>query len=369
MRRRWAPVLMLVGVVACAGKESSEAIPTPVRVRPLEQIEQLSGARYSGTVEPGTRVDVAFKVGGYVRELAQTKSVTGPRKIQEGDVVAKDDMLAVLRETDYQQKKLAAQASLAEAEAAQKQAQLDFDRTQKLTATGAIAKVELDAQSARLTTSRARVEGARAQVREAEISLADCTLKSPIDGVVLKRAVEVGTLVSPGTVAFTIADTKSVKVVFGAPDVLIDKLQTGGKLPVSFDAVPGQFFGTITRIAPSADPKSRVFDVEATIPNHDDRLKVGMIAKLVVPEGVLPPAALALPLTAVVRSPHDPRGYSAFVVEQVNGKDVAHLKDVKLGDVVGNAVLVTDGLREGERVVTMGATLLNDGEHVRVVPE
>ncbi len=126
--------------------------------------------------------------------------------------------------------------------------------------------------------------------------------------------VEVGSLVGPGALGFVIADTKTVKVVFGAPDKLIEKLRPGGSL-VRFEAVPGDFSGTITRIAPSADVRSRVFDVEATLPNPKDQLKVGMIAKLVSPTRRSTRRRWSLPLTAVVRSPRDPRGFSVYVVE------------------------------------------------------
>jgi multidrug efflux system membrane fusion protein len=278
-------------------------------------------------------------------------------------------VLAVVRESDYEQRVAAAQAQLAEAVAGEKQAELDFDRSQKLVATNAVAKVELDTQSARLATAKARVEGARSRIREAEIQLADCTLRAPIDGVILKRAIEVGTLVSPGTVAYVIADTKTVKIVFGAPDRLMEKLQRGGTLGVTFDAIGGDFTGIITRIAPSADAKSRAFEVEVTIPNPDDKIKVGMIAKLMIGEAALAAQTLVLPLTAVVRSPRDPRGFSVFVVTNEGGKDVAHLRDVKLGEVVGNAVIVTEGLKVQDRVVSMGATLLTDGDPVRIIPE
>jgi multidrug efflux system membrane fusion protein len=148
----------------------------------------------------------------------------------------------------------------------------------------------------------------------------------------------------------------------------MEKLKPGGTLAVTFDAPTGDFNGTITRIAPSADPKSRVFEIEATIPNPNEQLKVGMIAKLVVPEGALASHALVLPLTAVVRSPRDPRGFSVFIVDGEGGKEVARLKDVKLGDVVGNAVIVSEGLEPKQRIVSMGATLLTDGEPVRVIP-
>lgn len=361
---------VFVSAPACRRTDAAarDTIVTPVRVRVVEERSQLSGTRYSGTVEPGTRVDLAFKVGGYVRELAQIKAGKETRKIQEGDWVTKGTVLAVVRESDYEQRVMAANAALAEAIAAEKQAQIEFDRTQKLTASSAVAKAELETQSARLATAKARVDGARSGIKEAEIALADCTLRAPIDGVILKRPIEVGSLVAPGALGFVVADTRSVKVVFGAPDRLIEKLKPGGQVDVAFEAVTGSFKGTITRISPSADPKSRVFEVEATIPNPDDQLKVGMIAKLVVPEGALAERTLVLPLTAVVRSPRDPRGFSVFVIDEGGGKDTARLRDVKLGDVVGNQVVVTDGLKIGDRIVTMGATLLADGDAVRVIP-
>jgi multidrug efflux system membrane fusion protein len=363
-------VVAALAASACGHKEAdrAEKVVTPVRVRVVEERSQLAGARYSATVEPGTRVDLAFKVGGYVRELAQMKVGNETRKVQEGDWVTKGTVLAVVRESDYEQHVSAANAALAEAVAAQKQAQLDFDRAQKLTASNSVAKTELEAQSARLETARARVDGARSRIKEAEIALADCTLRAPIDGVVLKRPIEVGSLVGPGSVAFVIADTKNVKVVFGAPDRLIEKLKPGGQLDVAFEAASGNYAGTITRIAPSADPKSRVFEVEATIPNPNDQLRVGMVAKLVVPETALSERALVLPLTAVVRSPRDPRGFSVFVVEGDAGRETARLRDVKLGEVVGNQVVVSEGLKVGDRIVSMGATLLVDGEAVRIIP-
>lgn len=364
--KRWFGAVLVVVAAACGGRGEAppEKIVTPVRTRVVEERSQLAGARYSGTVEPGTRVDLAFKVGGYIRELAQIKAEGGQRKVQEGDWVKAGTVLAVVRESDYETQVAAGQAALAEAVASQKQAQLDFDRTQKLVASSSVAKVELDAQSARLDTAKARVEGAQSRIREAQMALSDCTLRAPIDGVILKRPIEVGSLVAPGAVGFVLADTRTVKVVFGAPDRLIEKLKPGAQLDVAFEAIQGDFKGTITRLSPSADPKSRVFEVEATIPNPNDQLKVGMISKLVIPEAALQERALVLPLTAVVRSPHDPRGFSVFVVEN----DHAKIRDVKLGEVIGNQVIVSEGLKVGDRIVSMGATLLSDGERVKVIP-
>ncbi len=369
MRTLLTLVVLAFALAACGhkGPPPGEKVPTPVRVRKVEERTALAGARYSGSVEPGTRVDLAFKVGGYVREIAMTKGAAGEaRKVQEGDFVTKGTVLAVVRESDYEMRVSGANAAVTEALAAQKQVQLDFDRAQKLAATNAISKAELDTQGARLATANARVEGAKARIQEAQISLADCTLRAPIDGVVLKRPIEVGSLVAPGSVGFVIADTKTVKVVFGAPDRLVEKLKPGAELKVTFEAVPGERTATISRIAPSADLRSRVFEVEASMPNADGQLKVGLIGKLVVPEAALASSSLVLPLTAVLRSPRDPRGFSVFVLE---GEAKVKMTDVKLGEVVGNGVIVSEGLAVGDRVVSMGATLLHDGDAVRVIPD
>ncbi len=360
------------GLSGCGGgheEPQTSKLPVPVKVRAVAAPSSQGAARYSGTLEPATRVDMAFKVGGYIREIAQVKGQGGaPRKIQEGDWVTRGTVLAVVRESDYEQQLGSAKAGLAEATANQKQAQLDYERASKLLAGNSVSRAEVDNANARLELANARVDGARSRASAAQISLGDCVLRAPMDGVILKRAVEVGSLVAPGSVGVVLADTKTIKVVFGAPDSLLEKLKLGGSVVVTLEAVHGEISGKITRIAPSADPKSRVFDVEASIPNPTDQLKVGMVASLKLPEGAAATLSLTLPLTAVVRSPHDPRGFAVYVVEGEAGKEVARQRDVKLGTVLGNSVLVTEGLKSGDRVVSMGATLVIDGGPIRIIP-
>jgi multidrug efflux system membrane fusion protein len=362
-------------LAACRSQaaSSSERTPTPVRVRAAQQASATSGGRYSGTVEPFTRVDLAFKVGGYVRMLAQGTGPDGAKHtLQEGDFVTKDTVLAVVRESDYQARVDLARAQVAEAVAGQKQVQIDWTRVSKLVASGSLAAAELDTVSSRRDTAAAQVSEAQASLNEAQIALGDCTLRAPSDGVVLKRATEVGSLVGPGSLGFTVADTRTMKVIFGAPDTLVERLKIGDPLPVTLQALPGgELEARVTRIAPSADTASRVFDVEAQLPNPKDRIKVGMIASLQIPGGAAgsagAPATLILPLTAVVRSPHDPRGFAVFVAAGDPGAERAKLVDVKLGDVIGSGVYVVDGIAAADRVVTMGATLVRDGDPVRVI--
>jgi RND family efflux transporter MFP subunit len=371
-------LLAVLGLATCLGAAAckqadaaAEKSLTVVRVRPVEQQGGQTATRYSASLEPFAKVDLAFKVSGYVRDILEVKDLDGKlRVLQEGDLVAKDSILAHVREGDYLQRVAGAKAQLAEADALREQARLEGDRTQKLVASQSLAQSQLDNVKAQLDAANARVDAARAGLQEAQNAVDDTSLRTPLDGVVFKRAIEVGSLVSAGSLGFTIADTRSVKAVFGVPDVMVEKLQLGSELAITTEAVPGvEFKGRITRVSPSADPKSRVFEVETTIPNPKQALKVGMIASLKVEEAPVGHPATVVPLNSVVRSPKDPNAFAVYIVTDAGGgKEVAHCREVTLGDPLGNRILVTSGLSPGDRVVVRGATLVSDGETVEVIP-
>ena len=107
----------------------------------------------------------------------------------------------------------------------------------------------------------------------------------PFSGWVLKRSVDVGTLVGPATNGFTLADTRSVKAVFGVPDTAMANVKLGSAQSVTTEALPGSFSGHITSISAAADPKSRVYSVEVRIDNPRNELKAGMIASIILAGG------------------------------------------------------------------------------------
>jgi RND family efflux transporter MFP subunit len=135
------------------------------------------------------------------------------------------------------------------------------------------------------------------------------------------------------------------------------------------DAVPGtEFTGHISRISPAADSSSRVFDVEVTIPNSEGLLKPGMVASITVNEMGATKEFPVVPLTAVTRSKVDPNAYAVMVIEEVNGKHIARLRNVELGESYGNSVAVNSGVKPGEIVITTGVSQVADGEEVLVMP-
>jgi RND family efflux transporter MFP subunit len=329
-----------------------------------------SAQRYSASISPYTQVALAFKVSGYVREILQMKGADGRmRDVQEGDTVAKGTVLAHLNESDFVDKVNGARAQVAAARAALTKATQDWKRASNLWTTQSITAPDHDRVRKEYDTARAQVDGARSQLAEAQLNLGYCALSTPMDGVVLQRNIEVGSLAAPGSTAFTLADTSSVKAVFGVPDVILHDVHMGNSLSIVTDSLPGvDLRGRITAIAPSADPQNRVFNVELTVPNPQGQLKVGMVASLQLAAGAMPAPVPVVPLTAIVRAPNDPKAYAVFVVDEKDGAATAHARTVRLGDVFGNAIAVPDGVSVGERVIVTGATLVADGQAVQIIP-
>jgi multidrug efflux system membrane fusion protein len=288
--------------------------------------------------------------------------------------VTRGTVLARVREAEYRQRVDQGRAGLAEAEAGLAKARQDLERARTLFALDSLVKPDLDAAQASFDASQARLAVARADLELANLALRDCALTAPSAGILLERRVEAGALVASGTVGFVLGDISAVKARFGIPDAAIGTLTPGERIGFTVDAVAATSFeGRVTAIAPAADAQSRVFDVEITIPNRDGRLRPGMIGTVTLPAtgAALPAAsgaAQTVPLTAVVRAKSGSGDYAAFVVERQGGTDVARLRTVRLGDVIGNAIVVRGGLAAGEQVVVSGASLLVDGEPIRVVP-
>ena len=418
--------LFLMTVVGGCGRKPAEKTPVPVKVTAVELNSASTEAKYSATIIPRTEVDLAFKVGGYVDALRKVRGVDGKmRDIQEGDRISAGSMLARVRQNDYQVKFNEAQsqasearsgvtvskaqyeeavsgiasskAQLVEAEAAYLKAKLDFDRAENLFASHSMTKADYDSAKAQYDMSNAKVAAARSQVQvirakadsakanidviqaksqsaqavvqETQIPLHDTELKSPLNGVVLQKSIEKGTLVSTGDKAFVVADTSSVKAVFGVADVALGEMRPGSKLSVESETMPGkEFEGQITSVFPAADAKNRSFTVEVTIANPDYSLRPNMIVSLRVATKQATVAQPVVPLNAVIKSKSNADGYAVIAVTEEGGREVARLRNVKLGESFGNAVAVAEGLKQGDRVITTGGTMVNDGDEVKVIP-
>jgi RND family efflux transporter MFP subunit len=367
-------LLIVVLLLGCHRQEPYTKPPIAVRVQTASLTQHESTSAYSGTVRAHAQIDLAFKVAGYVDSIAsvappqsKTNRKTQSRWLQAGDAVTRGTLLASLREADFQQRVSELTGMNAETQAALTNAAKDYNRAKMLFADGAISPAELDAAKSRYQSLAGGAMAAGARVQQASTLLSDSQLKAPFDGILLERRVDIGALVQPNMPAFVLADTSTVKVLFGVPDSVQKDLPLGVAALVTTDALPGRIFeGTVTKVGAQADPKTRVFDVEVSVDNADGTLKVGMVASVQLGKNA-PNAGsqLLVPLSAIVRPSGSNEGYAVFVTDDAN---VARQRVVQLGDLVGNRVAITGGLKDKERVVVLGATLLGDGQVVTIIP-
>ncbi|MEF3696040.1 efflux RND transporter periplasmic adaptor subunit [Desulfolutivibrio sp.] len=371
VRRAVASFFALALVLALAGcaedKPPFEKPPTPVEVVAVEALPVGDALTYSATLIPNERVDLAFKVGGYVKDIATALGPDGvPRVLQKGDKVKRGMVLAALKDDDYRAALKKAQAAREEELASLREATVNFERYQTLYNQKVVAKSELDKAKEKFDFYKASSDRTTHQIEEASLQLKDTVLAAPLDALVLSRSIEKGTLVATGTLAFVLADLSTVKAVLGVPDFMLRHVHPGDTVPIRVEALGNQVFpGIVLSVAPSADPKSRVFDVEVAIKNPDLTLKDGMIASATLAGEQL--SRLVLPVSAVVRDPADPNGFLVYVVLEGDGAATAKGHKVTIGDVTGNRVTLIDGPQPGARVITTGATMVFDGAPVRVI--
>ncbi len=267
-RTHWIAAAALAAT-ACGGDPPAAVPPVPVSVVQVGGSSGDPGAtRYSGAIKADESVDLAFRVSGIVDAITQVRGADGRlRAIQDGDPVRKGQVLARLRQSEYRDQ-------VADADAALRQAEADYERVSQLYENRSTSKAEYDAAYARYTASQAR----RSQ---AAISLGDATLRAPLDGALLRRTVEVGSLAGPSAPAFSRGEHPDGEGGLRGAGRRRGRAQAGPEGPDrGRSAARRRAEGRLTRISPSADPDSRAFEVEAALPNPQGRLKVGMLATL-----------------------------------------------------------------------------------------
>src|ERR1041384_4294300 len=319
--------------IGCSKAESEQKALTPVRIAEVQTISTGSETRYSANIVSNAQVDLAFKSGGYVQSLRQVRGSDGRmRSVDIGDWVTKGTVLAVVRQQDYNDQREQARAQLARAQADYDHAKLNFERASNLYSSKSLTKPEYDSAKAQNESATAALSNAKAILGEAQTALDDSSLRAPFDGWIIKRSVDVGALVGPSVAGFTIADTRSVRAVFGVPDNAIARVKLGQQQSVITDVFPESFAGRVTAVSPAADPKSRVYSVEVAIPNPKNQLNAGMIASLALGGEMLPSTMLAVPLSAVIRDPQNPEGFAVLMAEGAGDPTTVHARPVDLGD-------------------------------------
>ena len=346
MNRMWMALaiasLLLSG---CSREEPTAAAPapaTPVRAAPVETVELSGAVRAVGTLEPETEIRLSFKVGGVVERIT----------VHAGDTVSRGQMLAAIRRTEVD-------TALAQATESEAKARRDLERGRQLRADEVATEEQVQDLATAWNVARANLEAARFNARYSRI-------EAPQDGVVLSRLAEPDELVQAGQPVLVLGGTGDGWVVRTAlADRDAVRVQPGSVARISFDAFPGrEFAGRVTRVGSGADPYTSTFDVEIAVAPDGARFARGLVARVSVDvrDAGEPTTGTVVPVTAIVEA----SGGNATVFVLDARERVARRRQVQVGPIVGDRVVVVAGVADGEQVITDGAAWLTDGEPVQV---
>lgn len=347
----WIVVTAAALVGGCGSQEQQAAKtgdavapPASVRAEPVASVTVAHQTRAVGLLAPRDEVRLAFKVGGIVERV----------HVDAGDLVRKGQVLAALKGAEVD-------AAVAQASEGVDKARRDLERARRLR----VDEVATEEQVENLTTA---YNVARANLQTARFNAQFSRIEAPADGIVFERLVEGGELVQAGQPVVVLGATGSGWVVrVGLADRDAVRVEPGATAEVTFDAYPGRVFpGKVTRIGAAADRLTGTFEVEIEVAPDGARFARGLVAKVDMPLAGLPDVAsdaTVVPVSALVEA-DGPRAVVYVIDRQHN---VARRKDVTLGPMHGEQVVVTAGLVVGERVVIDGATWLTDGRAVREV--
>lgn len=211
-----------------------------------------------------------------------------------------------------------------------------------------------------LAALKAGVNAAAAQLAQAKSKLADTVLKSTIKGTVTARNYDPGSFVSTGQQILVVQFLDWLYVACSVP---IDEglsIKTGEEVQLAFDAIPGRTFqGTVDRINPAADPASRQFKVSIKLDNAEGIIRPGMYTRVSFIRNRTQ-AKVAVPREAITRK----KGKTTVVVIDRDG--TATIKDVVLGATNNTLFEVKEGLKPGDRVVTLSYSPIKDGQKVKL---
>ena len=223
-------------------------------------------------------------------------------------------------------------------------------------------KAQNDAAKENIFALQSSITAAKASLDNISAKLADSILYSPLSGVVTDRTMDIGGMASTGQPILTIQAINKVYVAVTVPEDVFVKLQLNQNAVVTFNSIPeGTFNANIAQLNPAADPQSRQFTVKVILDNNDKKLSPGMFGKVVLKTGESL-HAMSVPLEAVK---NDADGNSYVIRAKSVGKDlIAEKLIVATGVSNDKWIEIPDGLNLKDKIVTMSATIIRDGQKI-----
>jgi membrane fusion protein, multidrug efflux system len=327
-------------------------------VTTVQTSAQVAADSFVGILESSERAMLAARIDGRVAAIA----------VRAGDRVRAGQLLVTIEDNQagagFEQAQAAlaaARSAVSAAEARLALAEKTAGRYQRLAAAEAVTRQELDRVEAERQVARQDLAAAQAAVARSEaarsaasVAVAYSRVVAPFAGQVVRREVEAGSTVQPGTPLLVLDQLGKAQVRAQVPESRIGRLQLAEEVLVEIPSLGRSWPAQVVEIAPAADPRSRSFEVRAELPQGVQAAS-GLFARLHL--AAQEQTTLLIPQTALVR-----RGqlHGVYVVED----GLLHYRLVKTGRELDEKVEILSGLTAGEAIVVEGVQRARHGAKV-----
>jgi RND family efflux transporter MFP subunit len=345
-----------IGLSGC-GKEATETdnadntdkavqtIKAPVETVSLGTIPLK--AVVPGAVVPDQKAQIASRLMGYIKNL----------DVKVGQQVKKGELLFSIDSSDVNSQILQAKSAYQQAEAALKDAKLDYDRFSKLYKEDSVSKQQFDKINLQYKVAQENLVSAKTALNQAKSQLNYANVKAPFDGVVVDKMAVAGDLAAPGNPVLVLENLKSLSVRTQVAEDLFAVLRPGDEAEVIIDGQSKPLTGTIYTLVSAADPKTRTHTVKLSLPSLVN-VNSGTFARVGFKRGERP--TMMVPKSAVLNRSGV---QGVFVLE--DGKANFHM--VRLGEKIGDKVEIKAGLNLGDTIVVANNHSLLNGDNIEVI--
>lgn len=351
------PALVALAFTSCKENQAAQTTappPTPVAVAEAITAEAVYYDQYQGTVVSVNNVELRSAVTGFITGIY----------FKEGDIVPKGKTLYEIDRRKYQAAYAQANAQLISAEANLAKAQKDIDRYTMLLKNDAVARQTVDQATATYEMNRSQVEVAKAMVASAKTDLSYSLITAPVTGRIGISQVRLGSQVSPGTTLLNTVSSENpiaVDIVVNEQDVdrfydLQRKVTDSTFVLQLSDGTEYNKTGKILAIDRGVNNLTGTIKVRVQFANPDGLLKDGMSCVLKVLNNDSG-SRLQIPYKAVSEQMGE---FFVFVSQDT----IAKQQKITLGPRIGSNIVVMDGIKAGDKVVTDGFQRLRDGGRI-----
>jgi RND family efflux transporter MFP subunit len=352
---RFAPlaVAALLPLLAGCGDQAISASGKPERPVQVQQVafrSEDASREFVGVVRARYETDLGFRVAGKITA----------RIVNVGDRVRAGDVVARLDPQDLKLQVASAEAELAAARSSLAQTTSDEERFATLRARGYAAVADYERKKAAKDEGEGRLERAQRALDLARNQLAYAELKADADGVITATLAEAGQVVAIGQAVARLAHRGEMEAVIALPETWLGEARASQATVKLWAGPERRFAARLRELSPQADPLTRTYAARFTIENPDDAVALGMTATVTLSHAADTSFA-KLPLAAILNRGVGP---SVYVVDRSGGLE---LRPVTVASFTADAALVTSGVNDGERVVTLGVQKLDPGQKVRAI--